>query len=134
MSNYYVGPLDEGPGRQAPLNQNAMLQAVRPVLTTNQVPEPAPLQIEPPRERLMARRFTVIDSFDSDELKSSYVAGLSYTANEGDDVLLGLIDGWIKDGKVREGGPEAQMTAAGEITENPDAGESQEASPDAEKK
>ena len=55
----------------------------------------------------MGRRFTVIDSFTSDELMSQYIAGMSYEARDGDTKLLGLLDGWIKEGKVREGGPEA---------------------------
>ena len=58
----------------------------------------------------MARTFTVIDSFTSDELKSQYVAGLSYTARDEDEKLLSLIDQWIDEGKVREGGPQAQVS------------------------
>lgn len=58
----------------------------------------------------MGRRFTVIDSFTSDELLSQYVAGMSYEARDEDKVLLGLIDQWIDEGKVREGGPEAIVT------------------------
>jgi hypothetical protein len=49
----------------------------------------------------------VIDSFTSDELLSQYLAGMSYEARDEDKKLLGLIDGWIKEGKVREGGPQA---------------------------
>jgi len=63
----------------------------------------------------MARTFTVIDSFESKETQSGYVAGLSYHARDEDEVLLGLIDGWIKEGKVREGGPEAKVTGTAEV-------------------
>jgi hypothetical protein len=120
MPNYYVGELDVGPGRQAPLNQDEMANQIPfPFMkpTTNQVPEPARLQLEPPRERTMVRRFTVIDDFHSDETESDYCAGLSYQANEGDEILLGLLDRWISEGKVREGGPEATMTAQGDVTD-----------------
>jgi hypothetical protein len=58
----------------------------------------------------MARTFTVIDNFTSDELQSEYVAGLSYTARDEDEKLLGLIEKWIKEGKVREGGPQATVS------------------------
>jgi hypothetical protein len=58
----------------------------------------------------MGRRFTVIDGFVSDELMSEYVAGLSYEARDGDKVLLSLIDKWIDEGKVREGGPSSIIT------------------------
>jgi len=61
----------------------------------------------------MGRRFTVLEGFFSDETRSEYVEGLSYEAQEGDTVT-DLIDGWIKEGKVREGGPEAQVTGSDE--------------------
>jgi hypothetical protein len=61
----------------------------------------------------MARRFTVIDGFVSEELRSEYVAGLSYEARDEDTVLLGLIDQWIDEGKVREGGPSSTVTGEG---------------------
>ena len=60
----------------------------------------------------MARTFTVIDSFTSDELKSQYIAGMSYTARDEDTVLLDLLDKWIDEGKVREGGPQAQVSGS----------------------
>jgi hypothetical protein len=60
----------------------------------------------------MGRRFTVIDSFTSDELMSQYIAGMSYEARDEDAKLLGLIDKWIADGKVRDGGPEAIVTGS----------------------
>jgi len=120
MPNYYVGQLDVGPGRQAPLDQDEMARQIPfsfMTLTTDQVPAPEILQLEPPRERTMARRFTVLDNFHSDETESDYVAGLSYQANEGDEILLSCLDRWIEEGKVREGGPEAVMTATGETTD-----------------
>lgn len=59
----------------------------------------------------MARRFTVIDGFFSDEMKSEYVAGMSYEAEDGSG-LSELVDEWIEQGKVREGGPEATITGS----------------------
>lgn len=64
----------------------------------------------------MGLRFTVIDSFHSDEFECDYVAGLSYEAGDKDTLLLTLIPRWINEGKVREGGPEAQAMGAGEVT------------------
>jgi uncharacterized protein YrzB (UPF0473 family) len=64
----------------------------------------------------MPRIFTVIDSFESEEFQCEYVAGLSYTARDEDDKLLGLIDKWIKEGKIREGGPEAIVSGTAEVT------------------
>ena len=58
----------------------------------------------------MGRRFTVIDDFHSEEFRCDYVAGLSYEARDEDEKLLGLLDQWISEGKVREGGPEAIVT------------------------
>ena len=65
----------------------------------------------------MARTFTVLDDFESKETQSAYVAGLSYTARDEDEKLLDLIDQWIEEGKVREGGPEAQVTGTAEVTD-----------------
>jgi hypothetical protein len=65
----------------------------------------------------MPRTFTVIDGFKDEELKSEYVAGMSYTARDEDELLLGFIDQWIEEGKVREGGPQAQVTGTAEVTD-----------------
>jgi hypothetical protein len=65
----------------------------------------------------MPRTFTAIDDFHSEEFHSDYCAGLSYTAQDTDEKLLGLIDKWIKEGKIREGGPAAEVTGGGEVTE-----------------
>ncbi len=64
----------------------------------------------------MARVFTVLDNFVSEELHSEYVAGLSYQAGDGDKLLLSLIDKWIKQGKVREGGPSSTITGGDAAT------------------
>jgi len=61
----------------------------------------------------MARRFTAIDTFISKELRSEYVAGLSYEARDEDAVLLSMIDQWIEEGKVREGGPQSSVSGEG---------------------
>lgn len=58
-------------------------------------------------------RFTVIDSFFSEETGSEYVAGLSYEAREQDEKLLKLIPQWIEEGKVREGGPQSEVSGRG---------------------
>ena len=65
----------------------------------------------------MARTFTVLDNFESKETQSGYVAGLSYTARDEDEVLLGLIDQWIEEGKIREGGPQTQVTGTAEVSD-----------------
>ena len=65
----------------------------------------------------MGRRFTVLDTFTSEELHSDYVAGMSYEARDEDETLLGLIDGWIEEGKVREGGPESEVSGTAEVTD-----------------
>lgn len=58
----------------------------------------------------MPKTFTVIDSFLSEALKSEYVAGMSYTARDEDDLLLEMIPKWIEQGLVREGGPSSIVT------------------------
>ena len=62
------------------------------------------------QEIRMGQRFTVIDSFTSEALKSEYVAGMSYEAREGDTLLLEMIPKWIEQGLVREGGPQSEVT------------------------
>ena len=58
-------------------------------------------------------RFKAIDSFWSEETGSEYVAGLSYEAFQGDELLLRLIPKWIDEGKVREGGPVVGVSGQG---------------------
>jgi hypothetical protein len=65
----------------------------------------------------MGQRFTVIDDFHSDDFNCDYVAGLSYEAGDDDKKLLALIPKWIKEGKVREGGPEAQVSGTAEVVD-----------------
>lgn len=65
----------------------------------------------------MPRTFTAVDDFHAEEFHSDYVAGLSYTAQDHDELLLSLIDKWIKEGKVREGGPVAEVSGTGEIVD-----------------
>jgi len=103
----YRGPMDFGKDRQAPIGGDAVGPAYNyatVTITTEIVPMPT--------------RFTVIDSFHSEEFHSDYVAGLSYEAVEGrDDKLLELLPKWIEEGKVREGGPEAIVSGTAEATE-----------------
>ena len=63
----------------------------------------------------MARRFTVIDGFFSEEMRSEYVAGMSYEAEDGSG-LSELVDEWIAQGKVREGGPASEVSGGGEVS------------------
>lgn len=62
-------------------------------------------------------RFTVISDFFSEELGSQYCAGLNYEAREGDTKLMELVPQWIKEGKVREGGPQAIVSGTAEATD-----------------
>jgi len=104
------GEMPTGKDRQSALEQPTPL-TVEPVVLTNETYPP--IRSTPTiiiMEKEMGRRFTVLDDFTSEETASDYVAGLSYEARDEDEKLLGLIDQWIKEGKVREGGPEAQMT------------------------
>ena len=68
----------------------------------------------------MGIRFTVIDTFFSDELQSAYVAGMAYEARDEDEKLLELIPQWIEEGKVREGGPQATMSGTAEVSDAED--------------
>jgi predicted Ser/Thr protein kinase len=58
------------------------------------------------------QRFTVIDDFFSDDLQSAYIAGFSYEVDEGNDKLAAHVEKWIKEGKVREGGPVAIVSGS----------------------
>lgn len=109
MSAYQRGELLVGKDRQAPIGPDVM-----PV-TTAAVIVPRPLIEEELTD--MGTRFTVINSFHSDELNSEYVAGMSYEARDEDATLLGLIPQWIEEGKVREGGPAAEVSGTAEATE-----------------
>jgi hypothetical protein len=48
----------------------------------------------------MGRRFTVIESFHSDELQREFVAGRTYETGGEDAMVDELIDKWVADGKV----------------------------------
>jgi hypothetical protein len=49
----------------------------------------------------MGRRFTVIESFHSDELQREFVAGRTYETSGQDDAMVAeLINKWVADGKV----------------------------------
>jgi hypothetical protein len=48
----------------------------------------------------MGRRFTVIESFHSDELQREFVAGRTYETGGEDAMVDELIDKWVTDGKV----------------------------------
>ena len=122
--NSYRGPMPTGKDRQVPVEDGP--QAQQPVLytwptepVTIMPPETQP-QLQQQESDAMGRRFTVIDSFHSEELRSDYVAGLSYEAQESDEVLLSLIDEWIDEGKVREGGPESIVSGTAEAEDKDD--------------
>ena len=106
--SYQRGELLTGKDRQAPIGPDVMPVTVTAIL-------PRPLIEEELTD--MGTRFTVIDSFHSDELNSEYVAGMSYEARDEDATLLGLIPRWIEEGKVREGGPESEVSGTAEATD-----------------
>jgi len=54
-------------------------------------------------------RFTAMQDFWSDETKSQYMKGLSYTVHDGNDKLAALVQRWTKEGKVELGGPAATV-------------------------
>lgn len=61
-------------------------------------------------------RFTALIDFFSEETRSQYTAGLSYTVrpgHPGHDKLAALVEIWLAEGKVRLGGPEAEVTGNG---------------------
>ena len=60
-------------------------------------------------------RFTAAQDFYSEETRSHYLKGYSYTARAGDHVLRGLIPRWISESKIVEGGPQATMTGQGQV-------------------
>jgi hypothetical protein len=68
------------------------------------------------RRRKHAMQFTPNEDFFSEETKSQYCKGLSYTAQDG---LLEHVQRWLEEGKVRLGAPdipnEAQVNGAGEV-------------------
>jgi len=61
----------------------------------------------------MGRKFTALENFTSDETRSEYVEGMTYEAQESDEVLMAIIDEWITEGRVREGGPESEVSGEG---------------------
>jgi hypothetical protein len=61
------------------------------------------------------RRFIANETFWSHELQSQYVSGLSYEVRTSDDKLLDLLDRWIAEGRVIEGGQTATMSGTGEV-------------------
>lgn len=64
-------------------------------------------------------RFKALKDFQSNELKSLYVAGLSYTVRPGNDLLAKLVPQWVKDGRVEILGDGVKATvevkAAGKV-------------------
>jgi hypothetical protein len=58
-------------------------------------------------------RFQALEYFHSPELGSCYVKNLSYTARPGDTKLRALLPQWESEGKIRSGGPAAQMQGKG---------------------
>lgn len=58
--------------------------------------------------------FTCIEDFFSEELRSQYVTGLSYTAREEDEKLLALLPKWKSEGKIVYGRAAVKVAGAGE--------------------
>jgi hypothetical protein len=105
----YRGELPSGKDRQAPVEDPYQQQPVAPQTSWSDGYTWADV-IE--QEIRMGRRFTVIDSFTSEALKSEYVAGMSYEARDGDTLLLEMIPKWIEQGLVREGGPASEVSGS----------------------
>lgn len=66
-------------------------------------------------------QFTPLEDFFSEELKSQYCVGLSYTVRPGNAKLAALVPKWISEGKVRQGGPDgpapiARVSGVGKVT------------------
>jgi len=91
MTSQYRGPMDVGKDRQMPVGLDEITMGNR-------------------------MRFTVVDGFFSEEFKSEYVAGLSYDTGDNKE-LEAAVTKWIKEGKVREGGPVATMTGTDEASD-----------------
>ena len=67
----------------------------------------------------MGRRFTALESFSSKETRSEYVEGMSYEVQDEDDEdLMELIDQWVEEGKVREGGKGPELFGEGVVDDN----------------
>jgi hypothetical protein len=60
-------------------------------------------------------RFTAKEDFFSDEMQSQYVKGMTYNAEPDNEKLLEMVEHWIEDDLVEEGGPEAQVTGTAEV-------------------
>jgi hypothetical protein len=58
-------------------------------------------------------RFEALMDFTSPELASEYVKGLFYTVRPEDEVLAALVPVWESQGKVRLGGPVAELKGEG---------------------
>lgn len=60
----------------------------------------------------MATRFTALQDFACEELKSHYCKGLSYTCRDGKayDKLRALLPKWVAEGRVVLGGVGAEVT------------------------
>lgn len=60
--------------------------------------------------------FTPVETFFSDDFKSVYCAGLTYTVRADNAKLRGAVEQWLKDGKVRlVSGNFAIAAGAGEV-------------------
>ena len=57
-------------------------------------------------------QFTPLEEFYSQELRSTYLVGLSYTARDENHVLLSLIPKWIQEKKIRLGAPNTPIGTA----------------------
>jgi hypothetical protein len=66
-------------------------------------------------------QFTPLEDFFSDELRSQYCVGLSYTVREKDLVLQSLLPEWLEKGLVILGPPEnavaQQVAGQGKVGE-----------------
>lgn len=65
-------------------------------------------------------KFRAIQDFFSEETRSQYCEGLTYTVRTEDEVLAGLLQQWVKDGMIEvidpnQEPPMAEVQARGDV-------------------
>jgi hypothetical protein len=61
-------------------------------------------------------QFTPTEDFFSEEMRSQYMKGLTYTVRPGDDALEKCVQKWMKDGKVSEGAAPVNATGPAKVS------------------
>ena len=62
-------------------------------------------------------RFRALKTFECEEVRSTYVTGLTYTVREGNEILAGLVEDWIKQGRVEivDNSVKARVAGSGRV-------------------